>query len=108
MESKTAEPTMYCPTCDSIVEDVTVDNLCVGCGDIVEWTGIAQAAERRCHDATVAKIRAWAVKQRDMCQQMRDGTGSDVEDWLRWRGSELAMDALISYLDNGLNDEVQS
>ena len=106
MESKTAEPTMYCPTCDSIVEDVTVDNLCVGCGDIVEWTGIAQAAERRCHDATVAKIRAWAVKQRDMVAALRRWEDGVIEDaWLRWRGSELAMEALISYLDNGLSEE---
>ena len=68
-----------------------------------------ESAEKPTADpATIATIRAWAVKHRDMCSRVRDSTGSDVEGWLRWRGAELAMEALILYLDNGLEGEVQS
>ena len=100
------ETSMYCPACDGTQVEIADNGTCVDCGSaVVDLTSIMQAAEKRGAERTIAKIRAWAVTQRDMCIARRENTGSDVEAWCRWRGAEMATVALIAYLDGGLKED---
>ena len=102
---------MYCPACDGTQVEIADNGTCADCGSaVVDLTSIMQAAEKRGAERTIAKFRAWATKQMDMCKIMQDSEQSKESESLfaYWCGAEMAMDVLISYLANGLKTEVQS
>jgi hypothetical protein len=93
---------MYCQQCDSIVEELTATGTCP-CGNaVIDLTAIVEAANQR----MIAQVLEWAVKQRDMFVGKRDATGTDVKAFCRWSGSEMAMNALISYLGRNSQGDV--
>jgi hypothetical protein len=94
---------MYCQQCDSIVEELTATGTCA-CGNaVVDLTAIVEAADQR----MIAQVREWAIAHRNVCVAKRNNTGDDVELWCRYRGAELAMNALIAYLNDELKAEAQ-